>query len=173
MNLKMTDLFLEELKGEAVGTRRALERVPEGHYDWKPHPKSMPFGYLASLVATMPRWIDYMINRDELDFAPVGVNKEKPAELRTAAELVAALDESVEMARASLAGTTDEHLLTTWKLKAGGYLVSELPRYINIRNGVFNHLAHHRGQLTVYLRLNEAFVPALYGPSADERFPAQ
>ena len=87
MNLKMTDLFLEELKGEAVGTRKALERVPEGHYDWRPHPKSMPFGYLASLVATMPRWIDYMINRDELDFAPVGVNKDKPAELRTAAEL--------------------------------------------------------------------------------------
>jgi len=167
--MKMTDLFLEELKAEAVGTRRALEQVPEGLNDWRPHPKSMPLGYLASLVATMPRWIDFMINQDELDFAPVGGNPNKPAELRTNAKLVAALDESVEKARVALEGTTDEHLMTLWKLKAGGYLVSEEPRYKNIRSGVFNHLAHHRGQLTVYLRLNEAMVPALYGPSADDR----
>jgi uncharacterized damage-inducible protein DinB len=169
MNLKMTDLFLYDLKAEAVGTRKALERVPEGHNDWRPHPKSMPLGYLASLVATMPRWIDYMINRDELDFAPVGKNENRPPEMRNTAELVAWFDESVEKARAALTGTTDEHLMTTWKLKAGGYLVSEDPRYINIRSGVFNHLAHHRGQLTVYLRLNEALVPSIYGPSADER----
>jgi uncharacterized damage-inducible protein DinB len=170
MNLKMTDLFLDELKQEAAGTRKVLERVPEGHYDWRPHPKSMGFGYMASLVATMPAWIEAMIKQDELDFAPKdGANGYKPTELRTAAELVAALDESVEKARAALAGTTDEHLQTTWKLKAAGYLVTELPRYSNIRIGVFNHWAHHRGQLTVYLRLNEAVVPSLYGPSADER----
>ena len=169
MNLKMTELFLNELKHEAAGTRKALERVPEGHYDWRPHPKSMPFGYLASLVATMPLWIEHMIKLDELDFAPVGSNENKPPELRTAAELVKALDENVERARVALEGTTDEHLMTTWKLKAGGHLVSEDPRYLTIRNGVMNHLAHHRGQLTVYLRLNEALVPALYGPSADER----
>ena len=98
MNLKMTDLFLDELKAEAKGTRRALEQVPEGHNDWRPHPKSMPLGYLASLVATMPRWIDFMINRDELDFAPVGVNENRPPEMRTAVELVAWFDESVEKA---------------------------------------------------------------------------
>jgi uncharacterized damage-inducible protein DinB len=167
--MKMTELFLSELESEAGGTRRALEQVPEGRYDWRPHPKSMPFGYLAALVATMPRWIDYMINRDELDFAPKGTNDAKPPELRTAKELVAWFDESVEKARAALKSTTDDHLMTTWKLKAGGYLISELPRYVNIRNGVFNHLAHHRGQMTVYLRLNEAKVPGLYGPSADER----
>lgn len=169
MDLKMTDLFLAELDGEAVGTRRALEQVPEGHYDWRPHPKSMPFGYLASLIATMPAWIDFMINRDELDFAPVGVNENKPKELRTSRELVEAFDVNVEKARAALKSTTDEHLMTPWRLLAGGYQVSNLPRYQNIRNGVFNHLAHHRGQMTVYLRLNEAVVPALYGPSADER----
>ena len=169
MNLKMTDLFLEELEAEAVGTRKALERVPEGHNDWRPHPKSMPLGYLASLVATMPRWIDFMINREELDFAPAGgINENRPPEMRTAVELVQWFDESVEKARAALASTTDEHLLTTWKLKAGGYLVTEDPRYKNIRGGVFNHLAHHRGQLTVYLRLNDASVPEIYGPSADE-----
>jgi uncharacterized damage-inducible protein DinB len=170
MSLKMTDLFLAELKQEAVGTRKALERVPEGQNDWRPHPKSMPLGYLSSLVATMPEWIDYMINRDELDFAPVGENPAKPKEWTTRAELLAKLDEPLAKADAALSSTTDEHLLTTWKLKARGQLISEDPRYINIRHGVLNHWAHHRGQLTVYLRLNEATVPALYGPSADERF---
>jgi uncharacterized damage-inducible protein DinB len=167
--MKLTDLFLEELDGESRGTRRALEQVPEGLHEWRPHPRSMPLGYLAELVATMPRWIDLMINRDELDFAPKGTNENKPPEMRTAAELVAWFDKSVLKARLALESTTDEHLMTPWKLYAGGYLVSELPRYLNIRNGVFNHLAHHRGQLTVYLRLNDAKVPALYGPSADDR----
>jgi uncharacterized damage-inducible protein DinB len=170
MSPKMTDLFLAELKREAVGTRKALERVPEGQNDWRPHPKSMPLGYLASLVATMPEWIDYMINRDELDFAPVGENPAKPKEWTSRSELLAKLDGAMAKAEAALSSTTDEHLLTTWKLKAGGHLISEDPRYINIRHGVLNHWAHHRGQLTVYLRLNEAAVPALYGPSADERF---
>lgn len=170
MNLKMTDLFLAELDREAAGTRKTLERVPEGQNGWTPHPKSMPLGYLASLVATMPKWIDLMINQDELDFAPVGENKNKPTEWTTRAELLAALDDSLARARAALSSTTDEHLLTNWKLKAGGHLITDEPRYVNIRNGVLNHWAHHRGQLTVYLRLNEAPVPALYGPSADERF---
>jgi DinB family protein len=104
----MTDLFLEELKREAAGTRKALERVPEGHHDWKPHPKSMPLGYLAFLVATMPGWIDFMINRDELDFAPAGHNENKPPEWKTTAELLKQFDESMEKARAALAGTSDE-----------------------------------------------------------------
>lgn len=170
MSLKMTELFLAELKKEAAGTRKALERVPEGQNDWRPHPKSMPLGYLASLVATMPEWIDYMVNRDELDFVPVGENPAKPKEWTSRSELLAKLDDAVAKAEKALSGTTDEYLSTTWKLKAGGHLVSEDPRYINIRHGVLNHWAHHRGQLTVYLRLNEAAVPALYGPSADERF---
>lgn len=171
MSLKVTDLFLAELKSEAVGTRKALERVPEGQNDWRPHPKSMPLGYLASLVATMPEWIDYMINQDELDFAPAsGDSSAKPKEWTRRSELLSKLDEAVAKATAALTSTTDEHLLTTWRLKAGGHLISEDPRYINVPHGVLNHWTHHRGQLTVYLRLNEATVPALYGPSADERF---
>jgi uncharacterized damage-inducible protein DinB len=169
MSLKMTDLFIEELKHEAAGTRKTLERVPEGRNDWKPHEKSMPLGYLASLVAAMPRWIGSMIELDELDFAPVGENANKPLEWKTQEELLAGFDANVEKALTALAGTTDEHLLTNWKLKAGGYEVSNLPRHWNIRTGVINHWAHHRGQLTVYLRLNDALVPALYGPSADDR----
>jgi uncharacterized damage-inducible protein DinB len=166
--MKLTELFLEELDRESAITRRTLERVPDGVFDWKPHEKSMPMGYLSMLVATMLGWTDTMVNKEGLDFAPKGGSGYKPAELRTSGELVAALDEAVDKARKALTGTTDEHLMTKWKLMAGGHVVSEQPRHLAIREGVFNHLAHHRGQLTVYLRLNGAHVPSIYGPTADE-----
>jgi len=162
--MKLTDLFLAELEQEAASTRRVLERVPDGRYDWKPHEKSMTLGYLAELVARMPSWPVFMIKKDELDL----VTNEKPQPLRTSRELVEALDQGVADAREALLTTTDEHLMTTWRLVVAGKVVSEEPRYLALRHGVFNHLAHHRGQLTVYLRLNDATVPAIYGPSADE-----
>ena len=168
--MQLKELFWETLKRDEAGTRKALERVPEGQNDWVPHEKSMKLGYLASLVASMPSWIDMMIHQDELDFAPVGENKNKPVEWKKTAELLAIFDESMKKARAALEATTDEHLMTNWKLKAHGQLISEEPRYINIQHGMLTHWAHHRGQLTVYLRLKGAAVPALYGPSADERF---
>lgn len=170
--MKMTKLFLDELERESALTRRALERVPDGRYEWKPHEKSMPMGYLSTLVATMLGWIDTMVNQDQLDFAPKGGSEYKAPELRTSSDLVQALDGAVAKARAALSGTTDEHLMTTWKLLAGGHVVSEQPRHLAIREGVFNHLAHHRGQLTVYLRLNGAPVPSIYGPTADEPIPS-
>jgi uncharacterized damage-inducible protein DinB len=169
-SMKLKDLFLETIGREEAGTRKALERVPEGKNDWAPHEKSMKLGYLASLVASMPSWIDLMIHQDELDFAPVGENKSKPAEWKTTAELLAIFDESMKKAREALESTTDEHLMMNWKLKAAGHLITDEPRYINIQQGMLTHWAHHRGQLTVYLRLQDAAVPALYGPSADERF---
>ena len=104
-----------------------------------------------------------MINQDELELTTY---KQQP--LRTSSELVQALDEGVAKTREALANTTDEHLMTSWRLKVGGKVVSEQPRHIAIRDAVFNHLAHHRGQLTVYLRLNDVPVPAIYGPSADD-----
>ncbi|MBO0723236.1 MAG: hypothetical protein J2P41_20605 [Blastocatellia bacterium] len=161
--MKLTELFLAELEEEAALTRKALERVPEGRYDWKPHEKSMTLGYLAETVARMPGWPAFIINQDELDLAGP---KQQP--LRTARELVQALDEGVAAAREALSNTSDEHLLKPWRLLVAGRVVSEEPRYHALRHGVFNHLAHHRGQLTVYLRLNEAAVPSIYGPSADE-----
>jgi uncharacterized damage-inducible protein DinB len=167
MNLKLTDLFLAELEREAVGTRRALERVPDGRQDWKPHEKSMSLGRLANLVAGMPSWIDMMIHMDQLDLNPPGGSQYKQKELATSRELVEAHEGHVAKGRAALAGTTDEHLMTSWKLLVGGKVVADKPRHIVIRDTI-NHLAHHRGQLTVYLRLNEAPVPAIYGPSADE-----
>ncbi|QNI34803.1 damage-inducible protein DinB [Alloacidobacterium dinghuense] len=161
-------LFLADLEREAASTRRVLERVPEGRDDWKPHEKSMPLGYLATLVATILGWTDMMVNQDQLDMAPKDAPKFRPKELKTNKELLAALDESVAKARKALENTTDEHLLTPWKFVVSGKVVSENPRHIMIRDAVFSHLAHHRGQLTVYLRLNGAAVPAIFGPSADE-----
>lgn len=166
--MQMKQLFLDELEREAEGTRHAIERVPEGKNGWKPHEKSMQLGSLARLVATMPSWIAMTINQDELDLAPEGKPQPKPPEWKSRKELLDLLDSSVTQAREALQKTTDEHLTTTWKLLAGGRVVMEEPRYVVIRDTVFNHAAHHRGQLTVYLRLCNASVPAIYGPSADE-----
>ena len=128
----------------------------------------MPLGYLATLVATLPGWIDMMVNQNQIDMRPKDGSTYRPKVLETTRERLAALDESVAKARKALENTTDEHLLTTWKFLVRGQVVSENPRHIMIRDSIFSHLAHHRGQLTVYLRLNEAKVPAIYGPSADE-----
>jgi uncharacterized damage-inducible protein DinB len=165
--MEMTELFLSQLEAETGRTRRALERAPEGHDDWKPHEKSMPLGRLAMLVARMPSWLAMIINRDELDLSPPGGSNFSQRPLRTSAELVQALDEGAAEARKALASTTDEHLLKPWKLLVAGRAVSEEPRHVVVRD-TFAHLAHHRGQLTVYLRLNGVPVPAIYGPSADD-----
>ena len=166
--MKLTDLFLDELEREAASTRRVLERVPEGRYDWKPHDKSMTMGRLSTLVATMPEWVVFTVKQDELDLNPPNGQRYQPPQLPTAADLVKALDENVARAREALQSTTDDHLMTPWRLMVGGRVVSEDPKYVVLRDAVFNHLAHHRGQLTVYLRLNEAKVPPVYGPTADE-----
>jgi uncharacterized damage-inducible protein DinB len=168
MNMKLTDLFLAELEREATGTRSVLQRVPEGRNDWKPHDKSMAMGHLAALVAKMPSWIAFMIKLEELDVKPVG-SSPTPAQVpETKTELLQLLEQSLGEGREALEGTNDEHLLKPWRFLVGGRVVLEQPRHIMIRDSVFNHLAHHRGQLTVYLRLNDASVPAVYGPSADE-----
>jgi hypothetical protein len=155
--MKLTELLLADLEREAAGTRSALQRVPEGHNDWKPHPKSMPLGYVAM-----------MVKQNQLDLKLPGAAKFKPLEWRTRSELVSALDAGVGAAREALQNTTDDHLLTPWRFVVGGHAASENPRHVMIADAVFSHLAHHRGQLTVYLRLNDASVPGLYGPSADE-----
>ena len=167
--MKITELLIAELDREAPGIRKTLERVPEGKNDWKPHERSMPLGYLATIVATIPSWIDLVVNRDELDIAPVDGPKFKPPEWKTRADLLEQFEASLQKARSVLQSTTDDRLLhTNWRMVAGGKLMSDRPRYEAIRDGVLNHMAHHRGQLTVYLRLNDEKVPAIYGPSADE-----
>lgn len=165
--MKLTEFFLAEIEREVERSRRALEQVPEGKYDWKPHEKSMIFGYLADMVATIPTWITMEIKQDELDVAPAAGQQTKPKQKETKEELLKALDESAANARAALEQTTDEHLMTSWRLLARGNVVMEAPRHEMIQDTI-NHWAHHRGQMTVYLRLMGEKVPALYGPSADD-----
>lgn len=164
--MQLTESLLEQLNTEAALSRKALAKVPAAKSDWKPHPKSMELGTLAGLLATMPNWVGMIVNTDELD-----VTAPRPAAARqeqTSRELLATHDKAVEDARATLGKTTDAHLLTPWRLILPGGVVDARPRYQQLRDGVFSHLAHHRGQMTVYLRLLDVPVPALYGPSADE-----
>lgn len=164
--MKLTDLFLAELDREAARTRRALEQVPAGRDDWAPHAKSMPLARLAGLVASMPSWVPLIVDRDELELNPQGGGQYRQPSV---AELVTVHDEHVRNARESLSKTSDDFLFTTkWRLLVNGNAVMEEPRHVVLRD-TLNHLAHHRGQLTVYLRLTGQTVPSIYGPSADDQ----
>jgi uncharacterized damage-inducible protein DinB len=165
--MKLTQLFLDELDREAPRTRRALEHVPLGRDDWTPHPKSMPLGRLAGLVAAMPSWVTLIIDQDELELNPPAGRGQY--QQPSTDKLVETLDTHVKKARESLSNTNDDFLMTTkWRLLVNGKVAMETLRHIVLRD-TLNHLAHHRGQLTVYLRLNDQPVPAIYGPSADDQ----
>jgi uncharacterized damage-inducible protein DinB len=165
--MKLKDFLSAEIDREVERSRRALEQVPADKYDWKPHEKSMMFGYLVNMVATIPNWIAMQINQDELDVAPVGGSNMEQKRLNTSKELLEALNKAAAGVRSAFEKTADEHLQTNWRLLARGQVVMEAPRYEMIQDTI-NHWAHHRGQMTVYLRLMGAKVPALYGPSADD-----
>jgi uncharacterized damage-inducible protein DinB len=166
--VKLKDFLRAEMDREIERSRRALEQVPAGKYDWKPHEKSMIFGYLANMVATIPMWVSMQINQDELDVAPKDGSKFEQKRLESSSELIEALDKAAEGARAAFDQTSDEHLMTNWQLKAAGNVVAEAARHEMIQDTLL-HWAHHRGQMTVYLRLMGAKVPAIYGPSADDK----
>jgi uncharacterized damage-inducible protein DinB len=157
--------LLPEFDQEMAGTRKSLERVPEGKTEWKPHPKSMTLGRLAGHLAELPVWIVETMQRDELTLD----GSFKPFISSSPAELLAMFDAKVAEARALLAKATDEDFMKPWSLIAGGQKVFTMPKIAVVRGMVLNHIIHHRGQLTVYLRLNDVPVPSLYGPSADER----
>jgi uncharacterized damage-inducible protein DinB len=167
--MELKTFFLQQLEREAAANRKVLERVPQGKNSWKPHPRSMEMGYLAALVATMPRWISMMIETEELNLDKPESQRFRAMPQDSTANLLKLADESRTGAQAALSETNDAHLAKPWKFVMGGKALSEAPRSQQIAD-VFTHMAHHRGQLTVYLRLNEAKVPAIYGPSADERF---
>jgi uncharacterized damage-inducible protein DinB len=163
----LTQFFSQQLEREGARTRGALTNIPEGKDNWALHAKSMPLLRLAGLVASMPSWFALIINQDELELSPPqGQSQYKQP---TVAELVSTLDKGMKDGRAAIDGTTDDYLMTTtWKLLVKGQVVLEQPRHVFIFE-TFNHLAHHRGQLTVYLRLLDRPVPAIYGPSADDQ----
>jgi len=164
---RMAEAILDQLEREAPRTRRVLEQVPEGRLEWRPHDKSMPLGVLAGLVATMPSWLAMIVQTEDLDLNPPGGAGSRPAPPRTHAELTAALDKGIAESEEALRQVSEERLLKPWKLLVSGKVVMEEPRHVVLWDTLM-HLSHHRGQLTVYLRLNDATVPSVYGPTADD-----
>lgn len=159
----MATAYLQEMNAEYRASRRCLENIPDRLYDYKPHAKSMNMGYLALLVAEIPLWIKHMVVKGEIDLATFGHLSPKKT-----SEMVQHLDDNIEAARAALQKVTDEELQAPFSLKANGKVLYESPKIVDI--GVtLNHWVHHRGQLTVYMRLNDIPVPSIYGPSADEK----
>ena len=162
--MPIVDALLPEFDHEMTTTRKLLERVPEDHIDWKPHPRSWTLGQLAQHVATLPMWGSITLKQSELD---LGAGGESPT-LRTRARLLEAFDAHVADTRAALLGKTDAELMAPWTLKNNGQTVFSMPKATVWRSFVLNHLVHHRGQLSVYLRLQDVPIPSIYGPSADE-----
>lgn len=158
-----SDAYLKELNTEYRASRRCLENIPERLFEYKPHARSMNMGYLALLVAEIPLWIRQMIVEGEIDFATF-----KHLTPKSTAEMVQHLDDNMEAARKALQNVTDEELQAPFMLKANGQVLYQAPKIDDVGT-TLNHWVHHRGQLTVYMRLNDIPVPSIYGPSADER----
>lgn len=163
MSTIKTGSLLHELNAEYKSTHACLERIPETLFEYKPHPKSMTMGYLTLLVAEIPLWIKHMVTDGEIDFVTF-----KHASPKTTSELVAHFEDNVRAARAALQTATDEALEENFTLKANGQVLYTAKK-INDIGITINHWVHHRGQLTVYMRLNNIDVPSIYGPSADDK----
>jgi uncharacterized damage-inducible protein DinB len=162
--MSLSAALLPEFDSEMGNLRRTLERVPDDKFNYKPHPKSATMGWLANHLANMPGWTVVTIKEDGLNFT---ADMREP-EGKTTAEILAIFDKNVADARAAIAGAPDADLMKNWTLSSQGKEIFTMPRIACLRGMIMNHVIHHRGQLTVYLRLNDIPVPALYGPSADE-----
>jgi uncharacterized damage-inducible protein DinB len=151
-----------------AGTRKVLERLPEDKFGWKPSEKSGTTVWLAGHVANLPQWLSMTLGTEELDINPVGEQPPRPRPPANREELLALFDKNSAEARRTLASASDEDLMKPWTLLSAGQKLFTMPRVAVVRSFMMNHLIHHRGQLTVYLRMTGAPVPGLYGPSADE-----
>jgi len=161
------DALLPEFDQEMATTRRLLERIPDDKFGFKPHPKSMDMATLATHLAEMTGWTAETIGQDSFDLAGVDPATRKIAASRS--ELLELFDQAVSKARAALAKAENDQLMQPWSLKSGDKVFFTMPKVVVLRSFVFNHCVHHRGQLSVYLRLNDIPVPSIYGPSADEQ----
>lgn len=163
--MNLSEPLLHELDQESVSTRKALERTPFDKFDWKPHEKSLTLRVLASHIANIPGWMNVTINQDELNMDTGGFEQFAADSTES---LVKHFDAKMAEAKELLGNTSDEALMESWKMIAGGNVVIDMPKIAVIRVWILNHMIHHRGQLTVYLRENDIPVPSIYGPSADE-----
>ena len=157
--------FIEELKHEAASTKKMLERIPVDKFDWKPHEKSRTLGLLAAHVAELPGFLNSILTMDELDFAKGEYKAYHP---KTPEELMDLFQERLDEAIETLQNTGDEKMQANFTLRSGAHVIASLPRIIAVRSMALNHIVHHRGQISVYLRLLDIPVPGMYGPSADE-----
>jgi uncharacterized damage-inducible protein DinB len=162
-NTTLCQYYINELKAESIATRKCLERIPENTYNFKPHEKSMQMGTLTLLVAEIPKWITSTIEDSVIDLATYA-----HFQLSSAAALLQYFEDNLESAINALAHVTEEKLSIPFELKSNGQLLYTSPKLESIGSTV-NHWVHHRGQLTVYMRLNDIAVPSIYGPSADDR----
>jgi len=165
--MALKDALLPEFDHEMGTTRRVLERVPEAEFAWKPHDKSFNLGQLAGHVANIPHWVAAIVQNTVFDLADA--EDARPRLPESTEWLVSQFDKNVSAARAGIAGLTDPEFLAPWTFKNNGQIVFTMPRAAALRSFVMNHLIHHRGQLTVYLRLKNVPVPPVYGPTADEQ----
>jgi uncharacterized damage-inducible protein DinB len=164
-----TQLILPEFDREMATTRKLLERVPEDKLDWKPHPKSNTIGWNANHLVELPGFAVTVVTQPQLDFAPVGGTRRESPKLRTRRELLELFDRNIAAAREALAKVRDQDLNQPWTLRAGERVIFTMPRAMVMRMFVLSHMIHHRAVLSVYLRLNDIPVPAMYGPSGDEQ----
>ncbi len=160
--------LVPEFDQEMAKTRTVLERCPEDKYGWKPHEKSFDMISLATHIANMAEWGVLTLKRDSFDIAPEGGEPVREAPASSRDDLLQRLDKHTAAFRAALLEASDDDLAKPWSLLSGGQPLFTMPRAVIIRSMILNHTIHHRAQLTVYLRLNDVPVPAIYGPSADE-----
>jgi uncharacterized damage-inducible protein DinB len=163
--MTMSQVLLPEFDQEMKFTRKALERVPDDKFDWKPHARSMTMGRLAAHLAELPAFATSIIKTDGINFDK---GEYKAAVANNREELLALFDKNVAATHEAIAGATDDHLRLPWHLIYKEKKLFDAPRTAALRAMAMNHIVHHRGQLTVYLRLNDIAVPGIYGPSADE-----
>lgn len=166
--MSIAEAVLPEFDQEMASTRRLLERVPEADAGWKPHEKSYSLGNLAIHLCMLPGWGVVTLEQTELDLNPPGGQPWKAPDFTTTAEALKVFDDNVAKARAAIAAASDADYMVPWSLKNAGHTVMTLPRVVVLRSFVMNHLIHHRGQLTVYLRLRNVPLPSVYGPTADD-----
>ncbi len=160
----MADALLPEFDREMTSVRKVLERAPDGRFDWKPHARSFSLGELVSHIASLPVWGTEALSKEEID---IGTSP-RPVTMASTHAVLAAFDANVAATRAELTGKSDGELMAIWTLKRNGKVLFSMPKAVVLRSFVLSHLIHHRGQLSVYLRLLDVPVPSIYGPSADE-----